>query len=73
MVELKPCPFCGRKPRKYQHILFHRFDGYIYRSKRYWIVECGNPACPVIVRTYGKAKTEDEAIALWNRRMGENE
>ena len=58
MNELKPCPFCGRKPE-----LRHDDDGFSY-------IVCANDNC--YVRTDGHLN-DNAAIKAWNRRVGENE
>lgn len=56
MNELKPCPFCGRKPE-----LRHDDDGFSY-------IVCANDNC--YVRTDGHLN-DNAAIKAWNRRVGE--
>jgi GNAT superfamily N-acetyltransferase len=53
MEELKPCPFCGRKPD-----MRHTLDGFSY-------VLCANDGC--YARTDG-CLNEEEATKVWNRR-----
>ena len=66
MDELKPCPFCGRKPTKVRQ---HHIAGY---AGIYYTVECKAPgsACPVKPQTRF-FKREDTAIEAWNRRAGD--
>jgi hypothetical protein len=56
MAEIKPCPFCGKKPKIIK-------DGW---GNQVW-VECVNPKCRIhpMTRIYIK---EDAAIKAWNRR-----
>ena len=56
MNELKPCPFCGRKPE-----LRRDDDGFSY-------IVCANDNC--YVRTDGHLN-DNAAIKAWNRRVGE--
>ena len=53
MEELKPCPFCGRKPE-----IRHNADGFSY-------VLCANDGC--YARTDG-CLNDNEAAKAWNRR-----
>ena len=55
MNELKPCPFCGRKPE-----LRRDDDGFSY-------IVCANDNC--YVRTDGHLN-DNAAIKAWNRRVG---
>jgi hypothetical protein len=57
MLEIKPCPFCGRKP----HIDF--------MNK---IVECLNTSCAAMPATW-KYDTVPEAVEAWNARYGEKD
>ena len=41
-IDLKPCPFCGRKP-----IIEHWSSG-----GTMYMVKCNNPDCPVPVNSY---------------------
>lgn len=58
---LKPCPFCGEKPR-----LWDSFEG--------WKVSCWNTdpdtGCGVQPQTEGH-KTQEAAIEVWERRSEE--
>lgn len=56
MNELKPCPFCGRKPE-----LRHDDDGFSY-------IVCANDNCYVRNDRY---VNDNAAIKAWNRRVGE--
>ena len=58
-VELKPCPFCGKKP----YIERWSSGGMMY------MVKCNNPDCPVPVVSYPTVHNLVEVIADWNRRM----
>lgn len=60
MCELKPCPFCGGKPRVQEH----RYVGY---ASTFGVV-CLDCCC----ETRPFFDTEEEAIKAWNRRV-ENE
>lgn len=57
MMKLKPCPFCGGLPS------WTVFNGG-------YILTCGNPNCPAIVRTEGI--TERQAGNKWNTRAEES-
>lgn len=66
MQELKPCPFCGRKPsRVREHYV-------VYTTLIYYSVECKAPntKCKVKPKT-GFFKSEEEAIDAWNRRAND--
>lgn len=58
MNELKPCPFCGRKPE-----LRRNDDGFSY-------IVCANDNCYVNNNCY---VNDNAAIKAWNRRVGEQE
>lgn len=64
MAELKPCPFCGGKPIIKNFLVFKR--QHKMRTKFY--VTC--PSCDI--DGPGTHLNEDEAIAAWNRRAGED-
>lgn len=56
MSELKPCPFCGKRP--------HIEDG---RNDRPWVVQCYNRDCNA--QPYmDHADTRAQAVADWNTR-----
>ena len=59
--ELKPCPFCGKKP-----IIEHwSSDGMMY------MVKCINPDCPVPVVSYPNGRDLNMVIKEWNRRAND--
>lgn len=58
MRELKPCPFCGKKP----------ISSYIGDNWHYVI--CSNHQCPVRPVTWA-FYTEAEAIEAWNERKAD--
>lgn len=63
MNELKPCPFCGRKPSRVRQ---HYVPG---TANIYYSVECKAPMTKCFIKpktTY--CKTEKQAIEAWNRR-----
>lgn len=62
MAELKPCPFCGKKPR----IKFFNGDPAI----RKYDVGCNQTLCPCRPRTRLYANVDD-AIEAWNRRAND--
>ena len=58
--EIKPCPFCGSEGK-----LHHK------RNLGTWIVECSNNSCPASYMIGYDYDTQEEAIAAWNRRNGD--
>jgi len=62
MNELKLCPFCGGEA-----IRNHK------KELETWIVECSNQCCPASYMIGWDYNTEIEAIAAWNRRIGEHD
>lgn len=54
MKKLKPCPFCGRKPK------VHKTNGI------FWI-NCPNKKCGVSSATLTKLN-ETDVVEIWNRR-----
>lgn len=62
--KLKPCPFCGEEP----YLQFRESDKTLLDVEFY--VECANPYCGVEPVTSG-FETEEDAIAAWNRRAGD--
>lgn len=59
--ELKPCPFCGKKP-----IIEHwSSDGMMY------MVKCNNPDCAVPVVSYPNGRDLNMVIKEWNRRAND--
>lgn len=67
MTELKPCPFCGRKPSKVKQ---HYVTGSMLI---YYTVECKAPMSKCFVKPKTTfCKTEDDAIQAWNRRAGDD-
>lgn len=58
MSQLLPCPFCGDFPA-----INIRQSG-----AGYWLVDCKNPRCVVIVET--RAKEREVALQQWNTRVG---
>ena len=66
MAELKPCPFCGRKPAKVKE---HYFPG---TAKIYYSVACKAPLSKCGAKpSTGLHKTTEGAIEAWNRRAGD--
>lgn len=59
MTELKPCPFCGGKPR-------------FWNWKSEWAVECCNDYCCVLPETE-ICDTKEAAVEIWNRRVGDTD
>ena len=66
MAELKPCPFCGRKPSKvHEHYI-------VGTAKIYYSVSCKAPMSKCGIKpSTGFYKTQEEAIEAWNRRAGD--
>ena len=63
MNELKPCPFCGRKPSKVRE---HYVSG---TALIYYSVECKAKLTKCFVKPQTiYCKTKEEAIEAWNRR-----
>lgn len=59
MTELKPCPFCGGEA------IIEQDEDWYWE----WTVSCRNEDCVCYEgRSY---ETEEEAVAVWNRRGGE--
>lgn len=57
-IELKPCPFCGTKP-KIENWSSGRFM---------YMVKCNNPDCPVPTEGYPAGHDLAEVKEEWNRR-----
>lgn len=66
MPDLKPCPFCGRKPSKVRQ---HQLAGL---ATIYYTVDCKAPVsrCPCRPKTTF-FKSEEAVIEAWNRRARE--
>ena len=63
MAELKPCPFCGRKPSKVREIKVPMISGFFYT------VECKAPQSKCGIKpTTSYCNSREEAIEAWNRR-----
>ena len=61
--ELKPCPFCGRKPSKVREIHTPTISNTFYR------VECKAPLSKCGVNPQTRFfESRDAAIKAWNRR-----
>lgn len=58
MTKLKPCPFCGSKAKMERTPI-----------NPYYYVICTNLECDATVGRF--QPTEEEAVAVWNRRDGE--
>lgn len=57
-MDLRPCPFCGRKP-----IIEHWSSGGIM-----YMVKCNNPDCPVPVNSYPTGRNLNDVEDEWNKR-----
>ena len=57
MSELKPCPYCGEKPKRPKD--FFGADG-----ENLWSVSCENVHCHVDIGVWHE--DEDEAIRMWD-------
>lgn len=64
MKELKPCPFCGGKAMRLVDVDEYDDDGRLLPDKAVNCTKCG-------VRTRWQ-HTMDEAVTLWNKRIGES-
>lgn len=58
-IELKPCPFCGRK-----NIIVERWRS----GEQMYMVKCNNPDCPVPSNGYPTGQNLDALKEEWNRR-----
>lgn len=71
MIKLKPCPFCGGEAEIKIVWHSHGMDG----SYKNHLIQCKNCYARKEISAdnfYGReAYTEQEAIAAWNRRAGE--
>jgi hypothetical protein len=56
MTKLLACPFCSAIPA----------INSMQSGAGYWLVECKNPHCVVIVET--RARERDTALSQWNSR-----
>ena len=63
--ELKPCPFCGHKPKIYKDL--HKFVD-IKEPVQIWRVMCSKLDCVLLMSDF---RTEEQAIEAWNRRAGD--
>lgn len=61
MNELKPCPFCGKKP------IIETWPS----CGRMYMVKCNNPDCPVPLDGYPSGHNPDVVKKAWNRRAEE--
>ena len=59
-VTLKPCPFCGGEATR-------------TTMRRFKYVSCENSDCSIVVEAGAFFSREEEAIAAWNTRTGEDE
>lgn len=60
MPDLKPCPFCGHQPKVF------KYKSPVSNVEKVFIF-CVHMDCHMRVKTMG-CDTEEEAIAMWNRR-----
>lgn len=58
--ELKPCPFCGGEATR-------------TTMRRFKYVSCENSDCSMVVEAGAFFSREEDAIAAWNTRTGEDE
>ncbi len=66
MTELKPCPFCGRKPTKVRQ---HQVAG---MGRIYYSIGCVAPNSSCAVKPHTRFfNSEEVAIEAWNRRAGD--
>ena len=68
MIELKPCPFCGGRAN---FVTSRRMDGQCsFKRGEVCCSECGCGTGGYIIDGYlGIETTEDEVVAIWNRRV----
>ena len=57
--ELKPCPFCGEKPK-------------VCKYGIEWCIECHSDTCWIVPET-GLCESLEEAIQKWNRRANDEQ
>ena len=66
MPEMKPCPFCGGRPKFYK-VPVRYVDTEDYAER--WKVMCGERVdCCALLNDFA---SEQEAIAAWNRRTND--
>lgn len=63
MIELKPCPFCGGKPK-----LVYAFDYKLYAIRH----TCRSFGRPIIMIDTIIFESKDDAIDAWNRRADDS-
>lgn len=62
-IELKPCPFCGALPRKYEiEAHTHAIAEFMPDHEGSWCIECACGSGFV-------AESKEEVIEKWNRRF----
>ena len=63
MSELKFCPFCGGKAKKYSDYTYTKLTGAVLHYVR--CERCGNRSQPTL--------SWDKTIEKWNKRIGDEE
>ena len=63
MTKLKPCPFCGSTAIDIE-------DKFTFRTFYYAVCNYNKGGCGA---TGGTRDNEEEAVEVWNRRVGEQE
>ena len=64
MAELKPCPFCGGKPK---------IITFKHSYSRFLIYQIMCFSCYTQPRFFVRGETEQKAIEAWNRRVGDTD
>ncbi|GHT52912.1 hypothetical protein FACS1894106_2660 [Spirochaetia bacterium] len=67
MLELKPCPFCGKEAKMYTN---NKIATFLYGHS--YSVRCTNELCYCFVVS-NPTETKEAAIAAWNKRAGKEE
>ena len=68
METLKPCPFCGCKPKLQESI---KYTSQKSKPKREYAVVCENWYCPIYLANKTRFLSQDRAVEVWNSRYVE--
>lgn len=68
MTELKPCPFCGQKPKMEESARFPRYGKDEGKRKKGYTVVCQNMYCILHNADNWYERSEKEACEAWNHR-----
>ena len=71
VLDLKPCPFCGAKPRLQTDFRFPRHGKYAGQRITAYEVVCDTLVCPIYHADNTYFMTEEKAVKSWNRRVNE--